>query len=177
MTLFEYRDYFTMNEADSLEQFWGVRSDVDKLALASYFAEVMETVAVEGRPDPGLLSLILNSLYALDKLNKPLPLVKAAFELKLLCLAGYEPLLDACAVCGAPEPEPPRFHLNEGVLCCAACRTEAGEGAAVPLGGGSPGGHASRRLRRSQAPVLLPAGGGGPVLPVPRLPAISDHAA
>ena len=39
---------------------------------------------------------------------------------------GYEPLLDACAVCGAPEPEPPLFHLNEGVLCCAACRTEAG---------------------------------------------------
>lgn len=38
---------------------------------------------------------------------------------------------------GAPEPEPPLFHLNEGVLCCAACRTEAGEGAAVPLEGGA----------------------------------------
>ena len=83
------------------------------------------------------LSLILNSLYALDRLNRPLELVKAAFELKLMCLEGYEPLLDACAVCGAPEPEPPLFHLNEGVLCCAACRTEAGEGAAVPLEGGA----------------------------------------
>ena len=92
---------------------------------------------MEGRPDPPALSLILNSLYALDRLNRPLALVKAAFELKLMCLEGYEPLLDACAVCGAPEPEPPLFHLNEGVLCCAACRTEAGEGAAVPLEGGA----------------------------------------
>ena len=148
MTLFEYRDYFTLNEAESLQQFWRVRSDLERLSLASYFAEVMEAVAVEGRPDPPALSLILNSLYALDRLNRPLELVKAAFELKLMCLEGYEPLLDA-----------------------------GGGGSRRPLGGGSPGGHASHRLRRSQAPVLLPAGGGGPVLPVPRLPAISDHAA
>ena len=131
MTLFEYRDYFTLNEAESLQQFWRVRSDLERLSLASYFAEVMEAVAVEGRPDPPALSLILNSLYALDRLNRPLELVKAAFELKLMCLEGYEPLLDACAVCGAPEPESPLFHLNEGVLCCAACGE--GEGASRPL--------------------------------------------
>ena len=135
MTLFEYRDYFTLNEAESLQQFWRVRSDLERLSLASYFAEVMEAVAVEGRPDPPALSLILNSLYALDRLNRPLELVKAAFELKLMCLEGYEPLLDACAVCGAPEPESPLFHLNEGVLCCAACRAEAGEGPPSPWRG------------------------------------------
>lgn len=176
MTLFEYRDYFTLNEAESLQQFWRVRSDLERLSLASYFAEVMEAVAVEGRPDPPALSLILNSLYALDRLNRPLELVKAAFELKLMCLEGYEPLLDACAVCGAPEPEPPLFHLNEGVLCCAACRTEAGEGAAVPLEG-----EPWRPCVTSSTAIpsaCSPSGWrGGPVLPVPRLPAISDHAA
>ena len=57
--------------------------------------------------------------------------MKAAFELKLLCVAGYEPLLDACAVCGVPEPEQPRFHLTEGVLHCASCRV--GEGDDLPL--------------------------------------------
>ena len=45
MTLFAYRDYFTLNEASSLQQFWGVKSDVEKLALGSYFAEVMEHCA------------------------------------------------------------------------------------------------------------------------------------
>ena len=100
MTLFEYRDYISLNEAEALELFWGVRRDVEKLALCSYFAEVAEAVAEEGRPDQALLSLLLNSIYALDRLNKPPVLVKAAFELRLLCVAGYEPLLDACAVCG-----------------------------------------------------------------------------
>ena len=137
MTLFEYRDYISLNEAEVLELFWGVRRDVEKLALCSYFAEVAEAVAEEGRPDQALLSLLLNSIYALDRLNKPPALVKAAFELRLLCVAGYEPLLDVCALCGEEAPAQPRLDLGEGVLCCAACRTEAGEGAAVPLEGGA----------------------------------------
>lgn len=135
MTLFDYRDRLTLNEADALEPFWGVRSDLEKLALGSYFAETAEAVAEEGRPDPALLSLVLNALYALDKLSRPLPLVKAAFELKLLCVAGYEPLLDACAVCGREEPESPRLDLGEGVLHCAACGLS--DGASRPLDGGS----------------------------------------
>ena len=136
MTLFEYRDRFTLSEAESIRQFWHVKSDVELLALGSYFAEVMEAVAVEGRPDPPALSLILNCLHALDKLDRPQALVKAAFELRLMCLEGYEPLADACAVCGVPEPERPRFHLAEGVLHCGAC--QVGEGEDLPLEGGAP---------------------------------------
>lgn len=137
MTLFEYQDRFTLNEAESIRQFWHMKSDVELLALGSYFAEVMEAVAVEGRPDPPALSLILNSLHALDKLNKPQALIKAAFELKLMCLEGYEPLLDACAVCGLPDPDRPRLDLVQGVLHCAACQDEVGEGVSLPLEAGT----------------------------------------
>ena len=85
---------------------------------------------------PGLLSLVLNSLYALDKLGKPLALVKGAFEMKLCCLIGYEPLLDGCAVCGKPGPEGPRLNLNEGVLHCASCRGALEEdGVSLPVDG------------------------------------------
>lgn len=135
LELFEYRDYFTLNEASSLDQFWGIKADLDKLALASYCAEVTEAVADEGRPEAALLSLILNTLYALDKLTKPLALVKAAFELKLLCVAGYEPMLDACNLCGAETPADPRLDLREGVLHCAGCPT--GPGISMPLDGQS----------------------------------------
>ena len=137
LTLSERGEFTTLTEADPLEQFWSVRQDLETLALASYFAEVAEASAQEGETCPELLSLLLNCLYALDTLKKPRALVKAVFELRLLCLTGYEPLLDACAVCGAPEPLRARLHLSQGVLCCAACRAEAGEGAAIPLEGGA----------------------------------------
>lgn len=133
MTLYERGEFTTLNEVDPQEQFWGVRQDIELLALASYFAEVTENAAQEGEPCGELLSLLLNSLYALGTLKKPKELVKAAFELRLLCLTGYEPLLDGCAVCGVPEPENARLNLSQGVLHCAACRHEVGSGVSMPL--------------------------------------------
>ena len=47
--------------------------------------------------------------------------MKAAFEIKLLCLAGYEPLADACAYCGCPDPQQPYFDVLQGVLRCGTC--------------------------------------------------------
>lgn len=133
LTLNERGEFITVSEADPLEQFWGVRQDIELLALASYFAEVTESVAQEGEPCPEVLSLLLNSLYALGTLKKPQKLVKAAFELRLLCLTGYGPLLDSCAVCGTSEPENARLHLSQGILHCAACRGAAGGGVSMPL--------------------------------------------
>ena len=152
MTLFEYRDYFTLNEAEALELFWGVRQDVEKLALCSYFAEVTEAAAQEGEPCPEVLSLLLNCLYALDKLKKPRAQVKAVFELRLLCLTGYAPLLDACAVCGKQEPVHPRLNLSQGVLHCAGCREAVGGGVSMPL---SPGALAAARYIVGSDPKRL----------------------
>lgn len=133
LVLYDYQGRWTIKEAATQRQFRGVREDLEKLALACYFAEVTELLAVEGIPSPELLSLILNSLHALEKLDKPLALIKAAFELRAMCLAGYEPMADGCAVCGTDPPEEPQFHLKEGVLHCARCRGEVGDGISVPL--------------------------------------------
>jgi len=142
MTLYQRGDFLTLNEAEVLEQFWSVRQDIDLLAVSSYFAEVLEATAQEGEEAGDLLSLLLNSLYALDTLKKPKELVKAAFELRLMCLTGYEPLVDACAVCGRPDPVEPRLNLSQGVLHCAACRHGVGDGVSMPL---SPGALAAAR--------------------------------
>lgn len=129
LVLYEYRGRWTVKEAAVEREFLGLRRDVERLALACYFAEAAEALAVEDVPAPELLSLVLNSLYALDQMpQKPLALVKAAFELRLMCAAGYEPILDGCAVCGAERPEEPRFHLREGALHCAKCRGGVGRG-------------------------------------------------
>jgi len=139
MVLYEYQGRWAVKEAVTGREFRGVREDLEKLALACYLSEVTETLALDEMPCPELLSLTLNSLHALEKLNKPQPLIKAAFELKAMCLAGYEPLLDGCAVCGEEIAEDPRFHLREGILHCASCRSELGDGISMPLDEGALG--------------------------------------
>ena len=136
MVLYDYHGKWSVKEAAAERLFQGVRDDLERLSLGCYFAEVAEALALEGIPSPELLSLSLNSLHALDRMGeKPLPLVKTAFEWRSMCLAGYEPLVEGCAVCGADPPAEARFHLREGVLHCAACRDRVGEGISMPLSG------------------------------------------
>ncbi len=132
MTLYERNGFLMLSEGTMIELFDGVRCDVELLSLAAYFAQMAEEVSVEGAPAAEILSLFLNALYALDTLKKPQETVKAAYELKILALSGYEPLLEGCAVCGAVEPEKPFFDISQGVVCCGGCAR--GE-SLLPLGG------------------------------------------
>lgn len=133
-TVFENKSYQLIEEAVPLQLFLPLRDDIEKLSLASYFAQVSETISQEDSPSPELLSLCLNALYALAQLNKPQKLLKAAFELRAACLAGYMPMLDECAVCGHPEPE--RFHVKGGVLQCAGCLLPEETGVRLPVHAG-----------------------------------------
>lgn len=130
MDLFTYKDRLTLEEASTLQEFRHVRGSIETLALGTYFADVTEAVAEEGRGEQALLSLLLNSLYVLDTLKKPEAIVKTCFEIRLICIAGYEPILDSCVFCGAEMPEHPELDLEEGVLHCHDCPTE---GKSLPL--------------------------------------------
>ena len=131
-TLFEYRGQYTVNEAQSIELFTPLRRDLTKLSLGTYFAQVSEVLSQEDMPNPELQSLLLNCLYALSKLDLPESQVKAVFELRLMCLAGYEPDLSCCAQCGAAEPDEPWFSPRGGAVYCAHCRG-ASSSAVTPL--------------------------------------------
>ncbi len=120
-TLYQKGDWFYVNEGFTLELFGGLRTDLDAMSLGFYFAELTEAVTAEGERSPELLRHLLNGLYALGELHKPPVLVKPAFEVKLMCLAGYEPLADSCAYCGCPNPEVPMLDVVQGVLRCQTC--------------------------------------------------------
>lgn len=131
----DYRGKAIITEAETVEQFRELRDDIELLSLGSYFAQAAELLSQEDAPDPALLSLLLNSLFALGRLRKPQLLVKAAFELRAACLAGFLPDLSACAVCGSTQPD--RLNVSHGVLQCADCRTDALDGIRVPVSAGT----------------------------------------
>ena len=132
-TLFEYRGMYTINEAHSIELFQNLRRDLTKLSLGSYFAQVCEVISQEDLPNPELQALLLNSLYALSSLGLPEMQVKAAFELRIACLAGYTPDLFACHICGDENPD--RFDLSSGQLECSRCG-RGGSGIRMPVNPG-----------------------------------------
>lgn len=123
LTLFENKGYWTVNEASTIEEFKGLRDDITALSLASYFAECVEAMTDEDQPNPYILQLILNCLFALSNNMYPQEHIKTAFDMRLMSLSGYQPDLTACAVCGSPEPEEPCFSSTNGIVCCRKCRT------------------------------------------------------
>ena len=130
-TLYEYRGQYTINEAQSLELFTPLRRDLTRLSLGTYFAQVGEVISQEDLPNPELQSLLLNCLYALSKLDLPEAKVKAVFELRAACLAGYTPDLFGCHICGSQTPD--RFDLSLGQLECHSCRNMESRGIRLPV--------------------------------------------
>lgn len=121
MTLFGNKGRWSLNEASTIEQFTGLRNDIALLSLGSYFAQLLESLSDEDSPNPAVLSLGLNGLHALNlSLHNP-EQIKAVFELRLMCLSGYEPMLEACSVCGEVDIKLPTLDAYGGVLCCESC--------------------------------------------------------
>ncbi len=133
-TFTENRGFCTITEAVPIQMFTGLRTDLERLSLASYFAQVADVAAMEGEPNQELLSLTLNAIYALSVLNKPQDLVKAGFEMRAACVMGYTPDLSFCAGCGCNAPS--RFSLRAGVLLCDQCAHKEADGIRMPVSGG-----------------------------------------
>lgn len=131
-TVFEHRGYHTINEAAPIEQFSELRRDLELFALASYFAQLAEVLSQEDQPGSEILTLTLNALYALCKLGRSQAIVKAAYELRMIAHAGYEPALSGCAVCGNAAPD--RFNVMSGAVECAGCSSG---GLRLPMSAGT----------------------------------------
>ena len=137
MTLSGTGDRWTLTEAAPIERFEGLQEDLERMALGSYFAQLLETVSDEDMPNPAILALGLNALYLLSQGKGDSRRIKAAFEMRLMTLAGFAPMLDACHVCGRTDPQAPRLELNEGTICCRDCRDGDTPGETAPLCEGS----------------------------------------
>ena len=108
------------------EPFLGLRSGLLPLSLAAYLSDVAYELSGEGVPAGELLQLLLNTFYLLSNRVDPndseeILRVKAAFELRVMTISGYEPDLSSCAECGAHEKADWYLDVMNGCLICADC--------------------------------------------------------
>jgi DNA repair protein RecO (recombination protein O) len=117
-------DLAVVNQAEVVDHFPSVRDDLERIACGLSMLEVVDQLALEGHPDPGLYRLLVGALRALADVRTDPVMVAPAFFLKVLAHEGTEPVLYACAACGRPDGEVDlvAFDPTLGGTLCRGCR-------------------------------------------------------
>ena len=126
-TLFAGKTMYMVDDAQVKQVFFGLRGSVEGMALAMYLAEIAQTLHPAGGEAAGLLRLLLNSLYLISEQKKPLAQVKAVFELRSLCEAGYMPALLCCKRCQKYDGGDFYLDVQAGELLCGQCAAAEGK--------------------------------------------------
>ena len=122
-------DLLGLEAASALRAHGGIRTDLARIAVAGYAAELAGELVRDAEPHPELFDLLSAFLGMLD-LAAARPAALRAFELGALAAAGYMPRLDSCAGCGARlgEGRPARLDPAHGGVLCAGCEPPGGGG-------------------------------------------------
>lgn len=115
------RDMYRVNSCLLLESFYNLSTNIERIAYATYIADLVDFTVKENVGDERILPFVLNTFFLLANSDKNLRLIKCVFELRLLCLIGLTPELDSCIKCGSNEPA----YMNAAIggTLCSACGT------------------------------------------------------
>jgi DNA repair protein RecO (recombination protein O) len=106
-----------------LQVFKRLTTSLDKIAHASYFMELADVLSGERDENRALFVHLRDGLGFIDA-NEPSELAIAYFELKLLGLSGYQPMLEQCRRCQAGwrgRAGRWNFSLRDGGILCPGC--------------------------------------------------------
>lgn len=126
-TLFEGKGFLSVTQAELLESFYGLRTDVEVLSEAVYLAELVERTCPEGMEQDDILLLLLYTLQWMAKGHVFPKLAGRIFEIKYLQLSGLFAGTE-CAVC-EQEKDSLYFHGTDGAFYCPQHKKEG----SIPL--------------------------------------------
>ena len=120
-------DMYWYRGGSALHSFYNLTADLSRMSLAAYLCDVASEFTdkdLVGEETTALLRMLLNSLYTLDRGNRPASIVKGVFELRSAAGMGYQPNLVGCADCGQGYPDEAYFDIMNGCIICADCQTK-----------------------------------------------------
>lgn len=128
------KKYYYIRDSFYIENFEKIRYDVEKLALATYLCDIAADFALEEVPDPTLMQLILNALYALAyREDIPPSRVKAAYELRVASEEGFAPALFQCGLCRETLIDGGYLDVMNGRVLCKSCQEQYVHSAAYAM--------------------------------------------
>jgi DNA repair protein RecO (recombination protein O) len=129
--MYEGRELDTITQAEAIDHFGQVRTDLHRWGRATTMLEAAEHIAQEREPNVALYRMVVGALRSLD--SEDSPLVLAGFLWKLLSLEGYHPQLNECVACGSTEDLVAMDFDDGGVRCRADRRGTAVSAEAIVL--------------------------------------------
>ena len=119
--LFVNKNRYSVNAIEKIEDFFGLRYDVEKLALAGYFCELTQSLVPPRELAWVYLRLLLNTLHLLEQDKRTQEFLKAVFELRVMAISGFMPNLVCCRSCCAYQKPNMYFLPLSGELVCSDC--------------------------------------------------------
>jgi len=110
----EGRELDTVVEASVLAHREGLREDPRAFAAAAVFSEwLLSVVSYGNEPSEPVYHLLDNVFSLLEGGASPMPVLCGGIQ-RLLALSGHGMQVEACALCGKPDPSPPRWNPSAG---------------------------------------------------------------
>lgn len=111
------KDMMSIQNSEIIDSFFGVKEDIVKLSLCVYFSDLVYSLLNMNAPDDEMLSLFLNSVYALSYKDIEPEKIRAVFELRAMAGGGYMPNMSSCVKCGNTDAISHFAHLSGGIVC------------------------------------------------------------
>ena len=118
--LYKGSDNYSMNSCETIEIFYNIRTDLDKLKYAVYITKIINDVTTENQNNYKILQLYLNTLYVISNTDKDLELITSIFRLRLLSIIGYRPEIGECKNCKQKE-NLNKFSIKDNGFKCNEC--------------------------------------------------------
>ncbi len=124
--MYKGQEHYTINSSDTIEMFYNIRIDLDKLQYATYITKIIFDTTNENENSYKILQLYLNTLYMISETDKDLEFITSVFKIKLLCFLGFKPRIDVCTICGKKEDLEYFSVKNNGCICKECYKLDKG---------------------------------------------------
>lgn len=118
--LYKSGNTYSINSCETIEVFYNIRTDLDKLNYVSHMTKIINDVTTENQNSYRILQLFLNTLYMVSETNKNLSLINSVFTLRLLSIIGFRPRIEECKDCKTKE-DLIYFSFKDSGFKCSAC--------------------------------------------------------
>lgn len=111
---------YNINSCETIEVFYNIRTDLDKLKYAVHITKIIRDVTEENQNCYKILQLFLNTLYIISESDKNLSLVLCIFKLRLLSILGFTPRVNECVNCKEKD-NISYFSIKDNGFKCEVC--------------------------------------------------------